>query len=400
MRPRQRTPPRSTYTPLRDVPQAITVVTRAMIADQSMQSLADVMRYVPGVGVAQGEGNRDTAVFRGNSSTCDFFVDGIRDDVQYFRDLYNVERVEALKGPNAMIFGRGGAGGVINRTTRQADWTSAREAIAAGRLVRQPPRDGRRAAIGSATGRPCARRPCTRTPTATATASGSSATASTRRSRCASARTRSCAPATSTSTTSARPIAASLRSNGRPFETDAVHVLRQSRGQCRRDATVNALRRGLEHRFSQRVSLRNRTRLRGLRQVLPERVSRGVVQPDGANVPISAYNNATGRAEPLQPDGSERPRRAPGGSGTPSSSAPSSDARPPTTSGRRDTSIGAATIVLGAGQRPAPSRCRPSFRQSATDADNDGVATVAALLRPGPSRVVASRASGGRPPLR
>src|SRR5215203_3847609 len=100
-----------TYTPLRDVPQAITVVTRAMIADQSMQSLADVVRYIPGVSMAQGEGNRDAAVFRGNSSTGDFFVDGIRDDVQYFRDLYNVERVEALKGPNAMIFGRGGAGG-------------------------------------------------------------------------------------------------------------------------------------------------------------------------------------------------------------------------------------------------------------------------------------------------
>ncbi len=63
--------------------------------------MADVVRYVPGVGMAQGEGNRDTPIFRGNSSTSDFFVDGVRDDVQYFRDLYNVERVEALKGPNA-----------------------------------------------------------------------------------------------------------------------------------------------------------------------------------------------------------------------------------------------------------------------------------------------------------
>ncbi len=62
------------------------------------------------------------------SSTSDFYVDGLRDDVQYYRDLYNVERVEALKGPNAMIFGRGGAGGVINRSTRQADWSRVREA--------------------------------------------------------------------------------------------------------------------------------------------------------------------------------------------------------------------------------------------------------------------------------
>ena len=117
-----------TTTPLRDVPQAVSVVSSALIADQRMSSMADVTRYMPGVGFAQGEGNRDTPILRGNSSTSDFFVDGVRDDVQYFRDVYNVDRVEALKGPNAMIFGRGGVGGVINRVTRQADWGQSREA--------------------------------------------------------------------------------------------------------------------------------------------------------------------------------------------------------------------------------------------------------------------------------
>jgi catecholate siderophore receptor len=121
-----------TDTPLRDIPQAVTVVTRELIRDQSMQSLTDVARYVPGAGMAQGEGNRDTIILRGNSSTADFFVDGVRDDVEYFRDLYNVDRVEALKGPNAMIFGRGGAGGVINRVTRQAQWDRVREASVEG----------------------------------------------------------------------------------------------------------------------------------------------------------------------------------------------------------------------------------------------------------------------------
>ena len=116
-----------TETPLIDVPQSVSIVTRDLIRDQSMQSLADVARYVPGAGMAQGEGNRDTIILRGNSSTADFFVDGVRDDVEYFRDLYNVDRVEALKGPNAMIFGRGGAGGVINRVTRQANWDTVRE---------------------------------------------------------------------------------------------------------------------------------------------------------------------------------------------------------------------------------------------------------------------------------
>ena len=107
---------------LRDVPQAVSIVTRGLIADQAMLGIGDVVRYMPGVGIAQGEGNRDTPVLRGQATTADFFVDGIRDDVQYMRDLYNVERVEAIKGPNAMVFGRGGAGGVINRVTRQADW--------------------------------------------------------------------------------------------------------------------------------------------------------------------------------------------------------------------------------------------------------------------------------------
>ena len=115
-----------TDTDLNDVPQAITVITRDLIQDQAMQNLADVIRYVPGATMAQGEGNRDTPVMRGNSSTADMFVDGMRDDTQYFRDLYNIERVEVLKGPNAMIFGRGGSGGVINRVTRQAGWNTNR----------------------------------------------------------------------------------------------------------------------------------------------------------------------------------------------------------------------------------------------------------------------------------
>jgi catecholate siderophore receptor len=116
-----------TDTPLLDVPQAISVVSKKTMSDLNMTSMGDVLRYVPGVGYAQGEGNRDTPVFRGNSSTSDFYVDGVRDDVRYYRDVYNIDRVEILKGPNAMIFGRGGVGGVINRVQRVADWMPGRE---------------------------------------------------------------------------------------------------------------------------------------------------------------------------------------------------------------------------------------------------------------------------------
>lgn len=116
-----------TNTLLRDVPQSISVITDDLIKDQSIRSLGDAVRYVPGVGVSQGEGNRDALVFRGNRSTGDFFVDGIRDDVEYYRDLYNIERVEVLKGANGMIFGRGGSGGVVNRVTKEANWNPVRE---------------------------------------------------------------------------------------------------------------------------------------------------------------------------------------------------------------------------------------------------------------------------------
>jgi catecholate siderophore receptor len=121
-----------TLMPLRDVPQSITVVSREVIKDQGMQSVADVVRYVPGITAIQGENNRDQLVIRGNSSSADFFLDGVRDDVQYYRDLYNLERVEALKGANAMIFGRGGGGGVINRVSKQAGFASLRELTVQG----------------------------------------------------------------------------------------------------------------------------------------------------------------------------------------------------------------------------------------------------------------------------
>ncbi len=116
-----------TDTALLDTPQSVTVITDDLIDDQGMRSMADVVRYVPGVSMGQGEGHRDAPTIRGNSTTADFFVDGVRDDVQYFRDLYNAERIEVLKGPNAMIFGRGGGGGVINRVTKQADGGTYRE---------------------------------------------------------------------------------------------------------------------------------------------------------------------------------------------------------------------------------------------------------------------------------
>ena len=115
-----------TATPVKDVPQALTVITKAQIDDQQLRSIGDLLTFVPGASPATGESNRDQMTLRGNNSTADFFVDGLRDDVQYFRDFYNVSRVEVLKGPNAMIFGRGGGGGIVNRVSKRTAFDEAR----------------------------------------------------------------------------------------------------------------------------------------------------------------------------------------------------------------------------------------------------------------------------------
>lgn len=107
-----------TGTPLLDTPQSVTTLSREQIDDQGFEQLNDALRYVPGVTLGQGEGHRDQIVLRGQSSTADFFLDGLRDDAQYYRPLYNTERVEVLKGANALLFGRGGGGGVVNRVSK------------------------------------------------------------------------------------------------------------------------------------------------------------------------------------------------------------------------------------------------------------------------------------------
>ncbi len=106
-------------TPIIDVPQSLSIVTADQITNQGFDSVGDIINYIPGVTNSQGEGHRDAVVFRGVRSTADFFVDGVRDDVQYYRGLYNVEQVEILRGANALLFGRGGTGGLINRVTKK-----------------------------------------------------------------------------------------------------------------------------------------------------------------------------------------------------------------------------------------------------------------------------------------
>src|SRR5450830_207575 len=105
--------------PLRDIPQTINVISSEIMRDQHATSLQDILKNIPGVGLSTGDGQRDQVFIRGFTAIGDQFVDGFRDDALYFRDLSNVERLEVIKGPAAVLYGRGSSGGLINRVTKK-----------------------------------------------------------------------------------------------------------------------------------------------------------------------------------------------------------------------------------------------------------------------------------------
>ena len=108
-----------TPVPVLNVPQSVSIITDDEIMMKGYRELGDIVRYTPGVNTTQGEGHRDAIVFRGVRSTANFYLDGTRDDVQYYRSLYNIEQVEVIKGANALLFGRDARGGLINRVTKK-----------------------------------------------------------------------------------------------------------------------------------------------------------------------------------------------------------------------------------------------------------------------------------------
>ena len=282
-----------TLTPLRDVPQSVSVITHDMIAAQSMQNMADVVRYVPGVGMGQGEGNRDTPILRGNSTTSDFFVDGVRDDVQYFRDLYNVEQVEALKGPNAMIFGRGGAGGVINRATRQADWNRSHEVtLQTGSHANRRVSFDLDQPVGS---------------TFASRLTGMYEASDTYRDGASLERygfNPTIAYTMGRSTTlragyerfhDDRTADRGIPSFGRGPVQTASSTFFGDPGQSNTFVTVNALTAALDHNVNGRLLLRNRTRYADYDKFYQNIYPNSAVSADGTTATLGAYNNATQR---------------------------------------------------------------------------------------------------------
>ena len=365
-----------TDTLLRDEPTSVTVVTRKLIDDQNMQNLADVVRYVPGVGIAQGEGNRDNPVFRGSSTSGDLFIDGLRDDVEYYRDLYNIEQVEVLKGPNGMLFGRGGVGGVINRVSKQAGFDTFRSVALQGGSYS----NGR---IALDLNQPFNASAALRLNAMYEDTDTYRDDVSLKRYGVNPTMTFRASEATLVAVgveyfhderTADRGVSSFA---GRPLETDPSEFFGDP-AQSETHSTVRAASALIEHQFNDRFTLRNRTRY-GDYDKFYQNVYPGVVDATGSNVQILAYNNAMQRDNFFNQ--TDLLFSLESGALKHSLLAGVELGRQVTDNFRNtgffDTISPTTTFVVVPVSDPRTT-LPVSFRQSATDADNHGVANIAA----------------------
>jgi catecholate siderophore receptor len=119
---------------LHDTPQSVAVISQQLMRDQAATRLEDALRNVPGITLNAGEGaaRGDTVNLRGFSAFNDFFLDGIRDAAVYDRDSFDLEQVEVVKGPSAILFGRGSTGGAINQVSKAPNLGGARSVSVEG----------------------------------------------------------------------------------------------------------------------------------------------------------------------------------------------------------------------------------------------------------------------------
>lgn len=110
-----------TSTPLRYVPQAIDSIKTSNVANYGTNDIGDALSGMPNVS-SSADTRFDSLRIRGFDASNDFYLDGIRDDSQYKRDLHNIERVEVLKGPAAVLYGRGSQGGIVNRVSKMPEF--------------------------------------------------------------------------------------------------------------------------------------------------------------------------------------------------------------------------------------------------------------------------------------
>jgi catecholate siderophore receptor len=109
--------------PLLDTPKSVTVIGQEVISQTAAVSLTDALRAVPGITIGAAEGGNpvgDNVFIRGYNAQTDTYVDGIRDSGSQSREVFNLEQVEVVKGPNSAYGGRSSAGGGINLISKSA----------------------------------------------------------------------------------------------------------------------------------------------------------------------------------------------------------------------------------------------------------------------------------------
>ena len=114
---------------LKDIPQSVIVIDKAVMESQGATSLASALRNVPGLTIGGAEGGQigTNINLNGFSARTDMFLDGVRDRGQYYRDTFSLDSIEVLMGPSSMLFGRGSTGGVINQVSKQPSLKAANE---------------------------------------------------------------------------------------------------------------------------------------------------------------------------------------------------------------------------------------------------------------------------------
>ena len=110
-----------TDTTVHDLPQTINIINSELMQAQGATSFADALRNVPGITIGGAEGGQigNNINLRGFTARTDIYIDGFRDRGQYYRDTFDLESIEVLKGPSSMLFGRGSTGGIINQVTKE-----------------------------------------------------------------------------------------------------------------------------------------------------------------------------------------------------------------------------------------------------------------------------------------
>lgn len=109
--------------PLKDIPQSIQVLSSQVSKDRGIQSIGEATKSMVGINAFSSQQYSDYVMRGFRTNAGNFTYNGIRGDLFQFDQAtltYNIERIEAVKGPASVLFSAGNPGGVINHVTKKA----------------------------------------------------------------------------------------------------------------------------------------------------------------------------------------------------------------------------------------------------------------------------------------